>query len=81
MRLQAMVRQLGRHAKLSDDDRRAVDEPPFVRRTMKMGEHLARKGDPTHEHLVLLSGYVHKYKVASDGGRQIVAIRMPGDAI
>lgn len=81
MSLEAMVRKLGRHAELEDDDRQALANLPFSKRRVNMGHHLAREGDPACEHAVLLAGYVHQHKIANAGGRQIVAIRMPGDAI
>ena len=81
MSLDTMVRQLGRHAELSDDDRRALAGVPFVRRKLNMGHYLARAGDQACEHIVLQSGYAHQHKIASAGGRQIVSIRMPGEAV
>lgn len=81
MSLEAMVRQLGRHAVLNDDDRHALAGMPFVRRMVNMGQHLVRAEEVACDHIVLLSGYAHQHKIASAGGRQIVSIRMPGEAV
>lgn len=79
--LAPMVRQIGRYAELSNRDRSALDELPFAIRTMDAGCYLAREGDPVREHVVLLSGYTQRHKLARSGGRQIVAIQIPGEAI
>ena len=79
--LAPMVRQIGRYAELSNRDRSALEELPFAIRTMNAGCYLDRESDPVREHVVLLSGYTQRHKLARSGGRQIVAIQIPGEAI
>lgn len=76
-----MIAQIGRHVELSDRDRQALKGLPFTIRSIDAGRYVVREGDPVHEHVVLLSGYTQRHKLARSGGRQIVAIQIPGEAI
>lgn len=48
-------------------------------RHFRAGEELAREGPHPSPAFVLESGWCHTFKVMPDGGRQIVAIKVPGD--
>ncbi|MDN4634084.1 Crp/Fnr family transcriptional regulator [Sphingomonas sp. PsM26] len=79
--LEMMMRQFGRHAELDEEDRRALTRLPLTRRTANAGAFLLREGEPAHDHLILVSGFAQRHKLARSGGRQIVAIQIPGEAI
>jgi len=75
-----LVRKLERFAKLSADDRAALDE--LVRqnvRRLRAREDIIREGErPTHISLIL-QGWACRYKVLEDGRRQIISFFLPGD--
>ena len=75
-----LVRKLERYAKLSADDRAALDE--LVRqnvRRLRAREDIIREGErPTHISLIL-QGWACRYKVLEDGRRQIISFFLPGD--
>lgn len=48
---------------------------PFVAR-----QDLIREGDQTGPMFVMIEGWACRYKILPDGGRQIMAFMMPGDA-
>jgi len=73
--------QLERHANLDAGDREAVAQMPIKTQTVRAGAFLIREGEAVSDHLVLLSGCAQRNKLARSGGRQIVAIQIPGEAI
>ena len=75
----AFVRKMDRFTRLSPDDRRALEVA--VERTHLLNVHksiIAEGDDPTVVN-VLLEGWACRYKVLTDGRRQIVALLLPGD--
>ncbi len=79
--LELMVRKLGTHAALTEDDREALAQLPYTVRTYDAGTFLAREGEAGSEHIVLLSGYTFRHKTTCFGGRQIVSMQLPGETI
>ncbi|HEU4652020.1 MAG TPA: Crp/Fnr family transcriptional regulator [Croceibacterium sp.] len=76
-----MIRKLETWATLEDDDRRALLDLPYTTRETLRGNYVVREGDrPTHS-CVLVSGFAYRQKVVGNGGRQILAIHMPGDLV
>jgi CRP-like cAMP-binding protein len=73
--------QLERHAELNADDREALVRMPIKTRSVHAGAFLIREGEALSDHLVLLSGCTQRNKLARSGGRQIVAIQIPGETI
>jgi CRP-like cAMP-binding protein len=79
--LELLTRTLGRHAPLSDQDRRAILSLPYTLRTLDASSYTVREGDaPTHC-VVLLSGFAYRQKLTGDGSRQILALHIPGEAV
>jgi CRP-like cAMP-binding protein len=76
-----LLRQLGQHALLSDEDRQAILALPFTLRTVEPHTYTIREGDPPTVCAVIVSGFAYRQKVTSDGARQIVALHIPGDAL
>ena len=79
--LELMVRKLGTHAALTEDDRGALAHLPYTMRTYDAGAFLAREGKSSSDHIVLLSGYTYRHKTTCFGGRQIVSMQLPGETI
>lgn len=50
-------------------------------RDFNPGQYLMREGDKPRSCALLLSGFVYRHKIVGDGGRQIVAVALPGDLI
>lgn len=79
--LNLLVRKLDQWNPLSDDDCNAVRALPFTRRQLKAGEHVVWDGDRPQNACLILSGFAYRYKVAGNGGRQIMSIHMKGDIV
>lgn len=77
----SLIRKLSRLARLNDADRQTIRELPFRTETVSANTHLVREGDRIIECCLLLSGYAFRYKVAADGGRQIVSFHLAGDVL
>ena len=59
----------------------ALDALPFTIRSCDANQYLLREGDRPKVCQFLLDGFVCRHKIVGDGGRQIVAIHLPGDLI
>jgi CRP-like cAMP-binding protein len=79
--LAPMVRKLQLWHPLSEADRRAVLDLPFVERELDAGQYIVWEGDRPQNACLLLSGFAYRHKLAGDGGRQILAIHMKGDLV
>lgn len=79
--LMLLIRKFESHGALSAEDRRAVLELPFRSRTVPAGTYLVREGEPPDVCSVLLSGYAFRHKIVGNGGRQIVSLHIPGEAV
>jgi len=79
--LELLIGKLGRLADLDEAATAAVRALPFrVARVLK--KHiLVREGDRPTDCCVLLRGFTCRYKVTSEGERQIVSFHMAGDVL
>ncbi len=74
-----LTRKLETFAPLDEDDKGLLDEIVRMTRIVDAGDIIINEGDePTTVHLVL-EGIAFRYKLLSDGKRQIVAFMVPGD--
>ncbi|MGB7411955.1 Crp/Fnr family transcriptional regulator [Sphingopyxis granuli] len=80
-RLGIFIRKLLSHSRLSADDQQAIASLPFSLRRLEPNEYILREGDLAKVCPVLLSGFAYRQKTSADGGRQIVALKIPGDAL
>jgi CRP-like cAMP-binding protein len=79
--LRPLLRKLGLHHPLSEEDEAAILRLPQIPKLYEASQHIVREGDrPTHCCLVL-RGFAIRHKVVGDGGRQIVNIHVPGDMV
>lgn len=79
--LSIFVRKLLNRSSLSAEDQRALGTLSYTIQRIEADSQILREGDRATVCPVLLDGFAYRYKVASDGGRQIVALKVPGDAL
>lgn len=79
--LSLMLRKLELHAPLPEEDRQAVLALPYRLRTLQAQSYAVREGDPAVACSILVSGFAYRHKSTGDGGRQIVAIHIPGEPL
>jgi len=79
--LDIFVRKLLSHSALGPDDQQALRLLPYTARRLDAGDYILREGEHADICPLLLSGFAYRHKFAADGGRQIVALKMPGDAL
>jgi CRP-like cAMP-binding protein len=80
-RLGIFLRKLLSHSRLSADDQAAIRAQPFTLRTLEPNEYILREGEKAQICPVLLHGFAYRQKTSADGGRQIVSLKIPGDAL
>ncbi len=73
--------RLGLHFTLNADDVAAIGQLPTTTRDYEAGQYLLREGDRPKSCAFLISGFLFRHKIVGDGGRQIVAISVPGDFV
>jgi CRP-like cAMP-binding protein len=74
-----LTRKLENLAALSEDDKRLLDDVIGAPRKVDARTDLIREGDaPDNVHLIL-DGFACRYKLTSEGERQIMAYLVPGD--
>ncbi|HEX4739619.1 MAG TPA: Crp/Fnr family transcriptional regulator [Allosphingosinicella sp.] len=79
--LQLLVRKLETHLHLDEEDRQAILNLPYRQRSRDAQSYLVREGTRPEHCAVLLSGYAFRQKLTGEGGRQILSIHIPGDAV
>lgn len=81
MRLAIFLRKLLGQSRLSTADQEVLLALPFQIRELRAQSTILREGDHAQVCPILLSGFAYRYKIAADGGRQIVSLRIPGDPL
>lgn len=79
--LQTFVKRLRLHSTLAEVDAKALIELPWKILTRAQNTQLVRVGDLTGQCMVLLEGFVHRFRITEEGERQILAIYVAGDPI
>jgi CRP-like cAMP-binding protein len=77
--LQALVTKLEQRGQLSAEERRVVEGLITRVREVKSDEDIVREGDRPSESSVMLGGFSARYKILSNGRRQITALHVLGD--
>jgi CRP-like cAMP-binding protein len=77
--MERALRRLESRAPLSDGAKAAILALPFVFRTYEPASYIVREGEPPVHCGLLLSGFAYRHKLTGDGGRQILAVHMPGE--
>ncbi|MBN8843170.1 MAG: Crp/Fnr family transcriptional regulator [Sphingomonadales bacterium] len=73
------LRKLLSHSLLSDEDQDAIAALPHSYRHLEPNEYILREGDRSDTCPILWSGFAYRQKATEEGGRQIVALKIPGD--
>ena len=74
-----LIRKLESIAPLSNEERQAVQSLPVRIYNLDARQDIVRDGDvPTHCCLVI-RGWAYRYKLLSEGRRQILSFHIPGD--
>lgn len=79
--LDILIRRLACHSPLSSDDRRVLRSLSHSIRRLEQNDYILREGDRAEICPILLSGFAYRHKLAADGGRQIVAIKIAGEPL
>lgn len=79
--LDIFIRKLLCHTRLPGRDQHQLAALPFHLRRLVPNEYILREGDVAIACPILLSGFAFRQKHVEGGGRQIVAIKIPGDAL
>ncbi|MEO8176764.1 MAG: Crp/Fnr family transcriptional regulator [Sphingomicrobium sp.] len=79
--LAMLVEVLELRSPLPDQDRRAILALPYTLRSLSAGSYAVREGEPPTGCGVLVSGFAYRQKLTGDGGRQILSIHIPGEAL
>ncbi|HUE80241.1 MAG TPA: Crp/Fnr family transcriptional regulator [Sphingomicrobium sp.] len=79
--LQILLDVLEMRSPLTADDRRAILSLPYTMKSLAPGSYAVREGEPPTGCGVLVSGFAFRQKLTGDGGRQILSIHIPGEAL
>lgn len=74
-----LVRKLGSIATLSDEERQAIESLPMRVLTLEARQDIVRDGDKPSHCCLIVSGWACRYKLLSEGKRQIFSFHIPGD--
>ncbi|XYD09058.1 Crp/Fnr family transcriptional regulator [Methylobacterium sp. NMS12] len=74
-----MIRKLSAAETLNDRDHAVLTEMCGRPRYIEAGQDIIRAGDPPSDVHLVLDGFAYRYKILSEGNRQIVAVLLPGD--
>jgi len=80
-RFDTFFRKLERRDALSADERQALVEAAGEERTFPAGSDMVREGDRPESSTLIVEGFSTRYRLLSDGQRQITAIHTPGDFV
>jgi CRP-like cAMP-binding protein len=79
--LELMAQMLDGYVALSAEDRQAVLDLPFTLRELDAHTYIMREGEAPESCAVLARGFAYRHKISGDGGRQILSLHIPGDAL
>jgi CRP-like cAMP-binding protein len=79
--LAPMVRKLEIWSPLDEHDKAAILALPHRPRRLGHAQYLIREGDKAEYSSLLISGFAFRSKVVAGGGRQILAVEIPGDMV
>ena len=79
--LELLLGNLELRSPLSPSDREAFLALPYTLKSLAPGSYAVREGEPPSGCGVLVSGFAYRQKLTGDGGRQILSIHIPGEAL
>jgi CRP-like cAMP-binding protein len=74
-----LIRKLEGIAILSDEERRAIQSLPVRTNQLDARQDIVRVGDRPSHCCLILEGWACRYKLLSEGRRQILSFHIPGD--
>ncbi|KQT19755.1 Crp/Fnr family transcriptional regulator [Methylobacterium sp. Leaf399] len=77
--LSPLIRQLESIDALSDEERRAIKGLPVTLKTLRPNQDIVRDGDTASQCCLILEGWACRYKIISEGKRQIFSFHIAGD--
>src|SRR3954453_15187318 len=77
--LNVLIRKLESIGHLSDEERQAIQNLPAKTRVLKPGQDIVRDGDKPSQCCLILDGWACRYKILSQGRRQILSFHIAGD--
>jgi len=77
--LYVLIRKLESIATLSTEERQAILSLPAKTRVLPPRQDIVRDGDKPSQCCLLLDGWACRYKLLSQGRRQILSFHVPGD--
>lgn len=79
--LQLLLDTLELRSPLPEEDRQAILALPYTLKSLDPGSYAVREGELPTGCGVLISGFAYRQKLTGDGGRQILSIHIPGEAL
>lgn len=77
----SLVLKLEQRDRLSDDEKRVLESAISRVRVVEADEDIVHEGETPSESSLLLDGFAARYKIFSNGRRQITAIHVAGDFV
>jgi CRP-like cAMP-binding protein len=74
-----LIRKLEHGVTLGNEEKRALEEACNSVQRFAARDELVKEGDPAQAVHLVLDGYACRYKLLSDGRRQIIGYFLPGD--
>jgi CRP-like cAMP-binding protein len=74
-----LIRKLESITHVTDAEWQAIESLPARTRVLKPGQDIVRDGDRPSQCCFLLAGWACRYKMLSEGRRQILSFHIPGD--
>jgi CRP-like cAMP-binding protein len=75
----SLIRKLEHYCPLTIDEKRALETACSSFRHVPPRTNLVSQGDPAQRVNVILEGFACRYRLQSDGRRQVVGLLLPGD--
>ncbi|MBW0006308.1 MAG: Crp/Fnr family transcriptional regulator [Sphingomonas sp.] len=79
--LGSFIKRLRIHSPIADEDADAIRTLPCRVLRLRQNSQLVREGDLTDRCVVLVSGFMHRFRFSEDGRRQILSLYVPGDPV
>ncbi|MGN6375375.1 MAG: Crp/Fnr family transcriptional regulator [Sphingomonas sp.] len=76
-----IARRLDQRIPLDDSATKAVLALPHQVRALRPHDYFLREGQKPKTSTVVIDGYLYRHKFVQDGGRQILAVHLPGDFV
>lgn len=74
-----LIRKLESIGPLSEDERRAIASFPVRLHSLNAREDIVREGDRPSQCCLIVNGWAYRYKLLSEGKRQILSFHVAGD--